>query len=50
VCLTLIVVRVSTGDWRAPAIAGALLLGTLAIYALMRVTASSVAAAAKTDD
>ena len=50
VCLTLIVVRVSTGDWRAPAIAGALLLGTLAIYALMRVTATSVAAAAKTDD
>ena len=46
VCLTLIVVRVSTGDWRAPAIAGALLLGTLAIYALMRATAGSVAAAA----
>ncbi|MCJ7787962.1 MAG: APC family permease, partial [Methyloceanibacter sp.] len=43
VCLTLIVVRVSTGDWRAPAIAGALLLGTLAIYALMRATAGSVA-------
>ena len=51
VCLTLIVVRVSTGDWRAPAIAGALLLGTLAIYALMRATAGSVAAAAvKPDD
>ncbi len=46
VCLTLIVVRVSTGDWRAPAIAGALLLGTLAIYALMRASAGSVAAAA----
>ena len=51
VCLTLIVVRVSTGDWRAPAIAGALLLGALAIYALMRATAGSVAAAAaKADD
>ena len=51
VCLTLIVVRVSTGDWRAPAIAGALLLGTLVIYALMRVSTGSVAAAAaKTDD
>ena len=51
VCLTLIVVRVSTGDWRAPAIASALLLGTLVIYALMRVSTGSVAAAAaKTDD
>ena len=36
VCLVLIVVRVSTGDWRAPALAGALLLGCLGIYALMR--------------
>lgn len=50
VCLTLIVVRVSTGDWRAPAIAGALLLGTLAIYALMRVSTGSAAAASRTDD
>lgn len=36
VCLVLILVRVSTGDWRAPALAGALLLGCLGIYALMR--------------
>ena len=36
VCLTLIVVRVAGGDWQAPAIAGTLLLGVLAIYALMR--------------
>ena len=36
VCFTLIVVRVGSGDWRAPAIAGALLLGALAIYAVMR--------------
>lgn len=36
VCLGLIVVRVSTGDWRAPAIAGGLLLGCLAIYVAMR--------------
>jgi amino acid transporter len=38
VCLALIVVRVSTGDWRAPAIAGALLLGCFAIYLAMRAT------------
>jgi amino acid transporter len=36
VCLVLIVVRVSTGDWRAPAIAGGLLLGCFAIYVAMR--------------
>jgi len=36
VCLVLIVVRVGTGDWRAPALAGALLLGCLGVYALMR--------------
>ena len=36
VCLALILVRVFTGDWRAPAIAGALLLGCLAIYVAMR--------------
>ncbi len=38
VCLTLIVVRVGTGDWRAPTIAGALLLGALAIYLAMRLS------------
>ena len=36
VCLVLIVVRVATGDWRAPALAGVLLLGSLGLYALMR--------------
>jgi len=36
VCLGLIGVRVSTGDWRAPAIAGALLLACFLIYVLMR--------------
>lgn len=35
-CLVLIVVRVTTGDWRAPALAGALLLGALALHVLMR--------------
>jgi hypothetical protein len=35
------VVRVSTGDWRAPAIAGALLLGCFAIFAVMRATGSA---------
>jgi len=36
VCLGLIVVRVSTGDWRAPAIAGGLLVACFLIYLLMR--------------
>lgn len=36
VCLVLIGVRVATGDWRAPALAGVLLLGPLGLYALMR--------------
>jgi amino acid transporter len=36
VCLVLVAVRVSTGDWRAPALAGGLLLGVLAIYAVLR--------------
>ncbi|ODR93733.1 amino acid transporter [Methyloceanibacter superfactus] len=39
VCVSLIVVRVSTGDWRAPAIAGALLLGCFVIYMVMRARA-----------
>jgi len=39
VCLVLIVVRVASGDFAAPALAGALLLGSLAVYALMRRTA-----------
>ncbi len=49
VCLTLIVVRVGTGDWRAPAIAGVLMLGALIIYALMRL-GTGAAAAANPDD
>jgi APA family basic amino acid/polyamine antiporter len=36
VCVVLISVRVTTGDWRAPAIAGGLLLGCLVIYLAMR--------------
>jgi APA family basic amino acid/polyamine antiporter len=36
VCCLLIVVRTSTGDVEAPLLAGALLLGALAVYALMR--------------
>jgi amino acid transporter len=36
VCLVLVIVRVTTGDWRAPALAGGLVLGILAIYALVR--------------
>lgn len=36
VCLVLIAVRVATGDFAAPALAGALLLGSLAVYAVMR--------------
>ena len=35
-CLVLIVVRVTTGDWRAPALAGVLLLGALLIHVLMQ--------------
>lgn len=36
VCIALIVVRVSTGDWRAPALAGAMLVGIVGLHALMR--------------
>jgi amino acid transporter len=35
-CLILIVVRVATGDWQAPALAGALLVGAFALYVLMQ--------------
>ena len=35
-CLLLIVVRVATGDWQAPALAGALLVGAFALYVLMQ--------------
>jgi APA family basic amino acid/polyamine antiporter len=47
VCVALIVVRVSTGDWRAPAIAGALLLGCFVIYIAMR--AHAIPAGRKVD-
>ena len=36
ICLVLLGVRVFTGDWGAPAIAGVLLLGSVAIYAVLR--------------
>ena len=36
VCLVLVVVRVGTGDWRAPSIAGFLLLASAVIYAIVR--------------
>lgn len=36
VCAGLVIVRVTTGDWRASALAGALLLAIFTIYAVMR--------------
>ncbi len=36
VCAGLVIVRIATGDWRAPAIAGALLLGIVVLYAVYR--------------
>ena len=36
VCLALFLVRVSTGDWRAPLIAGVLLLGAAGLYLILR--------------
>jgi basic amino acid/polyamine antiporter, APA family len=36
VCAGLVIVRVVTGDWRAPALAGALLAGIFVLYALYR--------------
>ena len=50
VCLALIVVRVGTGDWRAPAIAGALLLGAFAIHLAMRMTAIAAGRELEQDD
>ena len=35
-CLILIVVRVATGDWRAPALAGVLLAGAFALHVAMQ--------------
>lgn len=39
VCLALLANRVATGDWRAPAIAGAVLAAILALFFLLRPTA-----------
>ena len=36
ICLLLVGLRVSSSDWHAPALAGGLLLGILALYALLR--------------
>lgn len=36
VCAGLVIVRVTTGDWRAPALAGALLAGIFVLYGLVR--------------
>lgn len=44
VCCVLIAVRAFTGDWVAPAIAGVLLLGTIAVYALLRPKPAGAAA------
>ena len=41
ICAAMIVVRVATGDWRAPALAGALLAGILLLYAVSRPRAGS---------
>ena len=41
VCASLIAVRASTGDWRAPAIAGGLLLGCFGLYIAMRAAGSA---------
>ncbi|MFZ3117990.1 MAG: APC family permease [Variovorax sp.] len=36
ICLLLVSLRVSSSDWHAPALAGGLLVGILALYALLR--------------
>jgi amino acid transporter len=35
ICIALVVIRVGTGNWRAPALAASLLVGILGIYALL---------------
>ena len=42
VCAILLITRLSTSDWRAPALAAALLAGILAIYAALRMGKSNV--------
>ena len=36
VCVVMFATRVGAGDWRAPAIAGVLLLGVAALYFVLR--------------
>jgi basic amino acid/polyamine antiporter, APA family len=36
VCLALLLNRVATGDWRAPALAGGVLVAIGALYAIVR--------------
>lgn len=36
VCMMLVGIRVSSSDWHAPALAGGLLVGILALYAVLR--------------
>ena len=42
ICAGMIVVRVATGDWRAPALAGALLAVILLLYAVSRPRADEI--------
>ncbi|MFC1460193.1 APC family permease [Microvirga arabica] len=44
VCAGLVIVRVTTGDWRAPALAGGMLAGILLLYALFRPKADRLSA------
>jgi amino acid transporter len=50
VCLTLIAVRIGTGDWGAPLLAGVLLLGALLLYVLMRWREAATAPTAGAED
>ncbi|MBC7436218.1 MAG: amino acid permease [Bdellovibrionales bacterium] len=45
ICLLLVGLRVSSSDWQAPALAGGLLVGILALYALLRPTRAMTSAA-----
>lgn len=47
VCAVLLVNRVASGDWRAPAIAGAVLAAILALYAVLRPGARAAEVAAR---
>ncbi|MEE1655543.1 APC family permease [Microvirga sp. CF3062] len=44
VCACLVIVRVTTGDWRAPALAGGMIAGILVLYALFRPKADRLSA------